>query len=73
MKEVVKNEANIAKCICSGCPTFDDCAKGKTERLYCSKEVGKSDCELKMNGCTCGVCPVHNENELQSGYYCMHG
>lgn len=73
MPKVEKNEANLSKCFCPNCPSYNECAKGKTERLYCAGEIGKSSCEYKMNGCLCGGCPVHAENNLQAGYYCIHG
>ena len=29
-------EKNKAICICGRCPTYDDCAKGKKELLFCA-------------------------------------
>lgn len=73
MPKVEKNEANMHKCFCPNCPSYNECAKEKTERLYCAGEIGKSSCKYKMNGCICGGCPVHRENNLQAGYYCING
>jgi hypothetical protein len=73
MSKVEKNEVNTKKCVCPMCPSFNECAKEKNERLYCSEVVGKSGCEYQMSGCICGGCPVHIEFGLKSGYYCMHG
>lgn len=73
MPKVAKTAANIKKCICPNCPSYNECAKGKKELLYCAQEIGKSACEYKMNGCICGACPVHTENDLHAGYYCVHG
>jgi len=73
MAEIEKNQANINNCSCAACPSYNDCSRGKTEKLFCAKEIGKSSCEYKMNGCVCGNCPVHKENDLQAGYYCLHG
>lgn len=73
MPKVIKNKNNISKCSCPQCPSYTDCTKKKHEALFCAQEVGKSICPIKMNGCICGSCKVHRENDLKSGYYCMHG
>ena len=68
-----KTPENFEKCVCPKCPSYNDCAKGKNEALYCAQDVGKSACEYNMNGCICMDCPVHKENNLDAGYYCIHG
>jgi len=68
---VENSEENSEKCLCPGCPSHDECMKGKNEVLYCARN--KSACEVPMNGCLCGNCPVHHENKLTSGYYCTNG
>ncbi len=73
MPKVQKNEVNISKCTCADCPSYNECARGKTEKLYCAEQVGKSECAYKMNGCICGQCPVHAEFDLKAGAYCIHG
>ncbi len=73
MPIVKKNPKNIANCSCPKCPTYNDCAKTKKELLFCAKETGKAKCEYKMNGCICSNCPVHKQNKLSSGYYCIYG
>jgi hypothetical protein len=73
MAKVEKNQKNIGNCACPLCPSYNECAKGKAETLYCAKEVGKSDCKYQMSGCICGPCPVHKECNLKSGYYCIQG
>ena len=73
MPKVEKNEDNMNKCFCPNCPSYNECAQDKIETLYCAGEVGKSTCQYKMDGCTCGGCPVHQENDLKSGYYCLYG
>ncbi len=74
MPKVEKNEDNLEKCSCpKGCPSYNDCTKDKNEALYCAGEVGKSQCEFQKNGCICGPCPVHTENNLSSMYYCING
>ena len=73
MPKVEKNEANAVKCSCPGCPSYNVCAKGKAENLYCADENGKSPCPYKMDGCVCGACPIHAEFLLKNGYYCLKG
>lgn len=73
MPAVEKNESNLKKCLCPGCPSYNSCAEGKGEALYCAQQIGKSACEYQMNGCLCGGCPVHEENDLKDGYFCIRG
>lgn len=73
MPKVEKTELNLGKCPCPNCPSYNECAKGKIELLYCAEETGKSACQYKMNGCICGGCPVHRDNGLKAGYYCLNG
>lgn len=71
MTKVLKTEENLKKCLCPTCPSYNTCAKDKSEMLFCSPEVGKSSCPFEKMGCICGACPVHMENNLKSFYYCM--
>jgi hypothetical protein len=71
MPKVEKNESNLKACACPNCPSYNDCARAKVETLYCSDEVGLSACPYKMNGCICMACPVHANNNLKAGYYCL--
>lgn len=73
MPHVDKNQENADKCKCPACPSYNNCAKEKSETLYCAEEIGKSECQYQMNGCLCGSCPVHQGNSLKNGYYCLHG
>lgn len=73
MPKVEKNEINLKKCFCPNCPSYNECAQEKTEKLYCAKEIGKSTCAYKTNGCICSGCPVHMKNDLKAGYYCING
>jgi len=73
MTEVKNDKNNSDRCACPRCPSYNDCAKTKAETLYCAGEIGKSACGYKMNGCICGGCPVHTENKLKAGYYCIKG
>ena len=71
MAKIADSEENLKKCICTGCPSYTECMKGKTQALFCAK--GKTDCELTRNGCLCGACPVASENRLDKMYYCEIG
>lgn len=73
MTKLPNTPKNRSACVCAGCPSYNDCAKGKKELLYCADEVGKSACEYAMSGCICGACPIHEQYKLKSGYYCIHG
>ena len=73
MPKVANTPDNRAKCACSVCPSYNDCARDKGETMFCAEENGKGTCDYQMNGCVCGPCPVHTECKLSSGYYCMHG
>jgi len=72
MAKVIKNEDNLKLCSCPVCPSYNECASDKDEKLYCSAEVTIA-CEYKMNGCICGACPVHQASNLANGYYCIKG
>jgi aldose sugar dehydrogenase len=73
MSKVEKSEKNTKNCSCPGCPSYDNCAKEKSETLYCADEIGKNNCEFQKHGCLCGACPVHAEFFLKSSYYCIQG
>ena len=73
MALVEKTDENLKKCFCPNCPSYNDCAKGKKENLYCAKSNGKSTCQYKKNGCICMACPVHAACNLKAGYYCING
>jgi len=73
MVKVEKTPENLKKCSCPKCPSYNECAERKLEKLFCAKEVGKSSCKFQMNGCICMSCPVHKENNLKAGYYCING
>ena len=64
-------EENKAKCICGGCPSYNDCMKEGRQGLFCG--MGKSSCEVEKKGCLCMDCPVYSENSLQGGYFCLTG
>ena len=73
MPEIIKNEVNFSQCVCLNCPSYNECARDKSEKLYCATEVGASDCKYHKNGCICASCPVHKNNSLNNGYYCLAG
>ena len=65
------NAQNADRCLCPGCPTYDDCMKGKGEKIFCSR--GETECGPAPNGCICPECPVWMENKLKDRYYCVDG
>ena len=65
---VVDNEVNAAKCVCPGCPSYNDCLRGESTVLFCARE--KSSCEISEQGCICGGCPITAEFGLTNYYYC---
>ena len=43
-------------CICSVCPSYNECAEDADELIYCI--IGKSEsCITVENGCMCSSCP----------------
>jgi hypothetical protein len=71
MAKVADTPENMKKCICGGCPSYNQCMKDKMHGFFCAK--GKTDCELTKSGCLCGACPVASEHKLGKMYYCEIG
>ena len=69
MPKVQDNKESTDKCKCPVCPSYTECLKQKMASLFCAR--GKTECKVSMNGCICGTCPVHAENNLDEGYYCL--
>jgi hypothetical protein len=87
MSQVAKTKENLAKCMCMKCPSYTFACKMKSmpgnimammsdlaekkhmEGMYCAFEQSK--CIDEEKGCVCGDCPIHKENDLDKGYYCM--
>jgi len=59
------------KCICSRCPTYDDCTRKGNELLFCFE--GKSSCKLAKKGCICGMCPVEKTKGFSGSFFCLNG
>ncbi len=64
-------EENVHSCTCPDCPSYDDCARGKDETLFCAR--GVSACALPQNGCICDECSVWDVYELTDMYFCRNG
>jgi aldose sugar dehydrogenase len=64
-------DENAEGCLCPGCPTYNECMQGKSERLFCSR--GATDCGPEPHGCICGECPVWASYGLGSYYFCREG
>ncbi|MCP8323070.1 MAG: DUF2769 domain-containing protein [Candidatus Methylarchaceae archaeon HK02M2] len=69
--KVPDNKENLMKCICTNCPTHNDCMKERKQGLFCARV--KSDCDLERQGCICGQCPISSEYRLSKMYYCEIG
>lgn len=61
-------EKNAKRCLCPGCPTYNECMRNNNEHLYCSR--GNTECEFDEIHCLCGECPVWKEYDIKSFYYC---
>lgn len=60
------------RCVCPDCRTYTDCARSKSEFLFCLE--GKSpDCITKGVECICPTCPVEVEYDMKNMYYCIEG
>ena len=62
---------NADRCICPVCPTFNDCMRERGQKLFCSRD--SSDCGPRAMSCICGDCPVWDQYELVSYYFCIDG
>ena len=75
MTEKERNKAieeNKRLCICPGCATYNECAKEKSELVYCI--LGKSQaCIIKESGCICPACPITDTMNLTMDYFCTKG
>lgn len=69
--KVDDNDQNSGRCICPDCPTYNQCMRDKSQRLYCSR--GKTDCNPEPRSCLCGDCPVWAEYGLGGYYFCVEG
>jgi glutamate synthase domain-containing protein 2 len=65
---VQNSQENRKKCLCPNCPSYSHDCKG--EILYCSEDVGHSQCDINAKGCLCPGCLVWSENNLKEIYYC---
>ncbi len=60
------------KCLCPGCPTYTECAKGAGELMYCLN--GQSfHCITEDLGCVCPACPLTEELGLLNLTFCLLG
>ena len=57
-------------CICKGCPTYVHLNQVDGYIAYCFPSHGKSMMIKEEKGCTCGVCPVYNQNKFMTSYFC---
>ena len=66
MTKVPDTPENMARCICTDCPSFP--SEGG---FFCAK--GKSAKDIRRRGCTCGDCQNYQEFDLTGSYYCAEG
>jgi hypothetical protein len=67
IKKVLRKVISLF-CICGRCPSYP---KNKDLKTYC--EFGKSDFNIKKNGCICAKCFVWKVNRFKNYYYCEKG
>ncbi|MCE5215340.1 MAG: DUF2769 domain-containing protein [Methanobacterium sp.] len=60
-------------CVCPICPTYDQCAKDKSEIIFCI--TGKSSCIEQEKGCMCPTCPFASKYKIGvlHNFYCIRG
>ncbi|OPX69643.1 MAG: hypothetical protein A4E38_01612 [Methanoregulaceae archaeon PtaB.Bin108] len=59
-------------CCCPDCPSYNECAKGDQELLYCV--LGMSiRCIREDRHCTCPECPLYSLLGLTGKDFCMKG
>ena len=68
---VPNTNENKIRCICPGCPTYNECMKGKEKTFFCAQ--GQSECAIESQGCICGECPVASDYKLNELYFCKSG
>jgi len=68
---VPNNEQNTKKCLCPGCPVYNECMKNNDELLFCAR--GRANCEFEKWGCKCPKCPIEFEYKIVGAFYCEKG
>jgi hypothetical protein len=69
-QEVIEEMKSM--CICSECPSYNECAKNSQESIFCAK--GRSFmCITAVNECICEKCPVYKEMGLNNTLFCTRG
>jgi hypothetical protein len=66
VQKVPDTPANMARCLCGGCPSFPGGGG-----FFCAK--GKSELPVRQRGCICTDCANFKEFGLKDGYYCVAG
>jgi len=65
-------ETNKALCVCSTCPTYNECAKEMGKLFYCA--LGRSlTCITKESRCIFPACPITEKMNLTNEYFCTRG
>jgi hypothetical protein len=64
-------EQNSSRCLCPGCPTYNQCMRDAGQRMFCAR--GMTECTPSAHGCICGDCPVWADYGLGQYYFCLEG
>lgn len=62
---------NCELCRCVDCPSYNDCAGEKEERVFCI--LSGSGCISELRGCLCGDCEVAQRMGMTTSRYCIDG
>jgi glutamate synthase domain-containing protein 2 len=65
-RKIKDSKENRNKCACPYCPSYPHDCTGDV--LYCGN--GKSQCDIKPEGCICNTCSIYYEYELKGIYFC---
>lgn len=63
--------ANEERCMCPGCPTYNDLMRAASEALFCAR--GETTANPEAKSCLCGGCTVWAANSLTDYFYCIKG
>ncbi|MFP4171052.1 MAG: DUF2769 domain-containing protein [Methanomassiliicoccales archaeon] len=73
MTDVSKVGKYMEQCICPTCPSYNRCARFRSQKVFCVKGKSPTDCIKERKGCKCGECPVGKELGLLGEYFCIDG
>jgi hypothetical protein len=72
MVTVPKTEKTMIGCICSTCPTYNECMQNGKLGVFCA--VGDEiRCFKNAQGCKCQECTVSSDYDFETAYHCRDG